>query len=60
MDGSTTASTGDPALFLLIRRPQSNVLLFRRPIGTDGRTGQVDPELAAQMKKKFRMEYGLE
>ncbi|KAM7456206.1 hypothetical protein BLSTO_03038 [Blastocystis sp. subtype 1] len=41
-------------------RPQSNVLLFRRPIGTDGRTGHVDPELAAQMKKKFRMEYGLE
>lgn len=60
MDGSTTVNIGNLTAFLLSSRPQSNVLLFRRPIGTDGRTGQVDPELAAQMKKKFRMEYGLE
>ena len=53
-------STGGQRSANVRNRPQSNVLLFRRPIGTDGRTGLVDPELAKAMKEKFRKEYGLE
>ena len=44
---------------VLIGRPESNILLFRRPVGTDGTTGLVDPVLADKVKEKFRREYGL-
>ncbi|KAK8790677.1 hypothetical protein WA588_002425 [Blastocystis sp. NMH] len=40
-------------------KPESNILLFRRPVGTDGSTGLVDPVLAEKVKEKFRREYGL-
>lgn len=33
---------------------------FAVPLERMGERDMVDPELAAQMKKKFRMEYGLE
>ena len=41
-------------------RPDPNILLFRRPLGTDGRTGRVNPEEARIQKQRFRREYGLE
>ena len=41
-------------------KPESNVLLFRRPLGTDGTTGLVDVEKANALKKQFRKEYGLD
>ena len=41
-------------------RPDPNILLFRRPLGTDGTTGQVNPELAKMQREQFRKQYGLE
>ena len=41
-------------------RPEPNILLFRRPLGTDGQTGKVDPELADRQRKQFLKQYGLE
>ena len=41
-------------------RPRTTVLLFRRPLGTDGRTGLVDPVRSKELKEKFRRDYGLE
>ena len=41
-------------------RPDPNILLFRRPLGTDGTTGLVNPELAEMQKKQFRKQFGLE
>lgn len=46
--------------FILYFRPESYILLFRRPIGTDGTTGRVDPQKALLGREKFRKEYGLE
>ncbi|KAK8804245.1 cyclin-dependent kinase regulatory subunit 1 [Blastocystis sp. subtype 4] len=43
-----------------IYKPESYILLFRRPIGTDGTTGRVDPQKALLGREKFRKEYGLE
>ncbi|KNB42891.1 cyclin-dependent kinase [Blastocystis sp. subtype 4] len=41
-------------------RPEPNILLFRRPLGTNGQTGKVDPELAERQRRQFRKQYGLE
>ena len=41
-------------------KPEPNILLFRRPLGTDGQTGKVDPELADRQRKQFLKQYGLE
>lgn len=41
-------------------RPEPNILLYRRPIGTDGKTGRVDPELAKLQRDQFRKQYGLD
>ena len=41
-------------------KPRTTVLLFRRPLGTDGRTGLVDPVRSKELKEKFRRDYGLE
>ena len=46
--------------YLIFYRPDPNILLFRRPLGTDGRTGKVNPEVARIQKQRFRREYGLE
>lgn len=48
------------AVFYMIVRPQSHVLLFRRPVGTDGRTGLVDPVAAKKIKEQFRKDYDLD
>lgn len=41
-------------------RPDPNILLFRRPLGTDGTTGLVNPELAKMQREQFRKQFGLE
>lgn len=43
-----------------LSRPEPNILLFRRPLGTNGQTGKVDPELAERQRRQFRKQYGLE
>ncbi|CAN0030984.1 unnamed protein product [Sphacelaria rigidula] len=39
-----------------IHRPEPHILLFRRPLGTDPVTGQVDPELEREAKEKYAEE----
>jgi|TARA_B110000208_G_scaffold171289_1_gene213482 hypothetical protein len=34
-------------------------LLFRRPLGTDPRSGTIDPDLARKAKERYFQEYGL-
>ncbi|KAK8799448.1 hypothetical protein WA158_005997 [Blastocystis sp. Blastoise] len=41
-------------------RPEPNILLFRRRLGTDPTTGIVNPELAKIARDNFRKEYGLD
>lgn len=41
-------------------RPEPNILLFRRPLGTDGKTGLVNEEMARIQKEQFRKQYGLD
>lgn len=36
------------------------MLLFRRPLGTDGTTGKIDPVLARQARDKYFKEFGAE
>ena len=38
-------------------RPEPHILLFRRPVGTDGVTGAVDPAAAARARAAFDQEY---
>mmetsp|Transcript_29071 Transcript_29071/g.70909 ORF Transcript_29071/g.70909 Transcript_29071/m.70909 type:complete len:96 (-) Transcript_29071:557-844(-) len=35
-----------------IHKPEPHILLFRRPLGTDPRTGKVDPELQKKILAK--------
>ena len=37
-------------------RPEPNILLFRRPLGTDPQTGDVNPELERQAKDDYQRE----
>jgi len=39
-----------------IHRPEPHILLFRRPLGTNPVTGNVDPELEAEAKAKYQKE----
>ena len=41
------------------RRPEPHILLFRRPLGTDPRSGTIDPDLARKAKERYFQEYGL-
>jgi len=34
-------------------RPEPHILLFRRPLGTDPLTGEVDPELEREAKEQY-------
>jgi cyclin-dependent kinase regulatory subunit CKS1 len=34
-------------------RPEQHILLFRRPLGTDPITGNVDPELEREAKEQY-------
>ena len=35
-----------------VHKPEPHVLLFRRPIGTDPKTGQVDPRLRMKIEEE--------
>mmetsp|Transcript_4268 Transcript_4268/g.6370 ORF Transcript_4268/g.6370 Transcript_4268/m.6370 type:complete len:96 (-) Transcript_4268:242-529(-) len=37
-----------------IHRPEPHILLFRRPLGTDPRTGKVDPKLLEEAMAKYQ------
>jgi cyclin-dependent kinase regulatory subunit CKS1 len=37
-------------------KPEPHILLFRRSLGTDPMTGDVDPELEREAKEKYRAE----
>ena len=39
------------------RRPEQHILLFRRPLGTNPRTGLVDPEKARVTREQYRKQY---
>mmetsp|Transcript_26184 Transcript_26184/g.26426 ORF Transcript_26184/g.26426 Transcript_26184/m.26426 type:complete len:105 (-) Transcript_26184:159-473(-) len=39
-----------------IHRPEPHILLFRRPLGTDPLTGDVNPELERQSKEQYQQE----
>eukprot|EP00753_Platysulcus_tardus_P008577 PLAT16113.1.p2 GENE.PLAT16113.1~~PLAT16113.1.p2 ORF type:complete len:122 (-),score=60.21 PLAT16113.1:260-625(-) len=39
-----------------IHKPEPHILLFRRPLGTDPRTGKVDPDLARAARRKLAEE----
>jgi cyclin-dependent kinase regulatory subunit CKS1 len=43
-----------------IFRPEPNILLMRRPLGTNPTTGQVDDSLKNQAERRFEQEYGME
>ena len=38
------------------RRPEPHILLFRRPLGTDPVSGEVDPELERAAKEQYQQE----
>ena len=40
-------------------RPEPHILLFRRALGTDPVTGEVNPELLAQARLDFERQYGI-
>jgi len=42
-----------------MHRPEPHILLFRRPLGTDPTTGEVDPVLARKAKLKYQKEFGI-
>jgi len=42
-----------------IHRPEPHILLFRRPLGTDARTGQINPTAARAAKEAYLREYGI-
>jgi cyclin-dependent kinase regulatory subunit CKS1 len=37
-------------------RPEPHILLFRRPLGTDPVSGEVDPELEREAKQQYQQE----
>eukprot|EP01041_Mallomonas_annulata_P012948 gene12948-27319_t len=39
-----------------IHRPEQHILLFRRPLGTDPLTGEVNPELERASKEQYQQE----
>jgi cyclin-dependent kinase regulatory subunit CKS1 len=38
-------------------RPEPHILLFRRPIGTDPTTGEVNEELAKKAREEYERQY---
>jgi cyclin-dependent kinase regulatory subunit CKS1 len=42
-----------------VHRPEPHILLFRRRLGTDPTTGEVNPELERQQYEQFKKEYEL-
>eukprot|EP01038_Epipyxis_sp_PR26KG_P011459 gene11459-15351_t len=39
-----------------LHRPEPNILLFRRPLGTDPLTGEVDPDLERDAKEAYEQQ----
>ena len=39
-----------------IHRPEPHILLFRRPLGTDPLTGEVDPGLEREAKESYQQQ----
>mmetsp|Transcript_22848 Transcript_22848/g.29860 ORF Transcript_22848/g.29860 Transcript_22848/m.29860 type:complete len:105 (+) Transcript_22848:91-405(+) len=39
-----------------IHRPEPHILLFKRPLGTDGVSGNVDPDLEREAKEQYQRE----
>jgi cyclin-dependent kinase regulatory subunit CKS1 len=37
-------------------KPEPHILLFRRPLGTDPLTGEVDPELERESKEQYQQQ----
>jgi len=37
-------------------KPEPHILLFRRPLGTNPTTGEIDPELEREAKEKYQEE----
>lgn len=42
-----------------IHRPEPHILLFRRPLGTDPQSGQVDPQLKAAALEEYKHQFGI-
>ena len=42
-----------------IVRPEPHILLFRRPLGTNPTTGEVDPELERKAKEEYQQELAM-
>ena len=42
-----------------IHRPEPHILLFRRPLGTDPRSGHVDADAQRKAKERYFQEYGI-
>jgi cyclin-dependent kinase regulatory subunit CKS1 len=42
-----------------IHRPEPHILLFRRPLGTDPQTGEVDPKLLRAAREEYKNQFGL-
>jgi cyclin-dependent kinase regulatory subunit CKS1 len=42
-----------------VHRPEPHILLFRRPLGTDPVTGEIDPELQREAKQQYEMELAM-
>jgi len=40
-------------------RPEPHILLFRRPLGTDPQSGQVDPELEREAREEYKNQFGI-
>lgn len=45
--------------YFLIYSPEPHILLFRRPLGTDPQTGQVDQELLQLALQEYKDQPGL-
>ena len=43
-------------IYILNYRPEPHILLFRRPLGTDPLTGDVNPELERASKEQYQQE----
>lgn len=43
----------------LLCRPEPHILLFRRPLGTDPVSGEVDPELEREAKQQYQQELAM-
>jgi hypothetical protein len=48
-----------PFLFIYVFSPEPHILLFRRPLGTDPQTGEVDPKLLRAAREEYKNQFGL-